>query len=324
MEHSTASLIDACFANFAKRSRNVFPGPFGSPLEERFADALRPHLAPDVRVDQQRVCYTAIGRFVLDFTFTTPSGFCVAVECDGSAFHDTTVDTWRDAALISERKIDMMVRIDGRFLYSVPADVLYLLSTIAPSLVSARGRRNIVHLSTAAVQRYDRRTPGLVWVEYPTMSTLRDADAQRRRDADDTDAWEVDDTWYTDANYRAETGTKSGIFYITYEGRDVAGAGQDWRARARVIATNPGARLTDLLGLPLTTLTDAAPDPIGEAFLRAQENDEATIPAELALYFLPDKAPPEPPYEPSIEWRARLAWLGGADGTAAPADETGQ
>jgi len=313
MEHSTA--------NFAWRNNNVFPGPFGSPLEERFADTLRPHLAPDVRVDQQRVCYTAIGRFVLDFTFTLPSGFCVAVECDGSAFRDPTLDAWRDAALISERKIDMVVRIDGRFLYSVPADVLYLLSTIAPSLVSARGRRNIVHLSTAAVQRYDRRTPGLVWVEYPTMATLRDADAQRRCDADHPDAWDADDPWYTDVNHRAETGTKSGILYITYEGRDVAGAGQAWRARARVIATNPGARLTDLLGLPLTTLADAAPDPIGDAFLRAQEHDEATIPPELVSYFLPDEAPPEPPYEPSMEWRARLAWLEGADDTAAPVDE---
>ncbi|WP_310568609.1 hypothetical protein [Gemmatimonas sp.] len=194
MPHSTASLLDAFVANLG-RDGNPFPGPFGSPLEERFADALRPHLAPGVRVEQQRVHYTAIGRFVLDFCFTTPSGFCVAVECDGAAFHERTADDWRDAALIGERKIDLMVRIDGRSLYSVPADVLYLLSTIAPSLVSARGRQNIVKLSTAAVRRYDRQTPGLLWVKYPNVEDLRAPDAARYRDADDPDAADAVDPW---------------------------------------------------------------------------------------------------------------------------------
>jgi hypothetical protein len=306
MPHSTASLLDGFVANLG-RDGNPFPGPFGSPLEERFADALRPHLAPGVRVEQQRVHFTAIGRFVLDFCFVTPSGFCVAVECDGAEFHERTADDWRDAALIGERKIDLMVRIDGRFLYAVPADVLYLLSTIAPSLVSARGRQNIVKLSTAAVRRYDRQTPGLLWVEYPHVEDLRAADAARYRDADDPDAADADDPWYTEAYHRAEAGPKSGVLYLTYAGRDVPLAGQGWRALARAIAANPGATQRDLVGLRKTT--DAEVDPIGDAFRRAQDEEEATIPPELSWHLLPPGAPPEPPYEPSSDWLARLAML---------------
>ncbi|WP_310568610.1 hypothetical protein [Gemmatimonas sp.] len=55
--------------------------------------------------------------------------------------------------------------------------------------------------------------------------------------------------------------------------------------------------------------TDAEVDPIGDAFRRAQDEEEATIPPELSWHLLPLGAPPEPPYEPSSEWLARLAML---------------
>ncbi|WP_309669862.1 hypothetical protein [Gemmatimonas sp.] len=70
-------------------------------------------------------------------------------------------------------------------------------------------------------------------------------------------------------DHRAEMGTNSGLLYLTYQRRDIPGADQAWRARAQVIATNHGARLTDLVGLLATTRSDI-PNPIGDAFQSAR------------------------------------------------------
>lgn len=318
MPHSNASWEDVFFAEDQRRHGNPFPGPFDSPLEERFADALRPHIAADVRVNQQQVFYTVLGRFVIDFVFTFPDGFRLAVECDGAEFHERTADAWRDAALISEHRIDLMVRLDGRFLYAVPADVLYLLSTIAPGLVSARGRQNIEKLSTGAVKRYNRQTPGLILVDYPTLDELRYEERKRREEGDDPDASEGDDPWYTEANHKAETGPKYGLLYVTYEGRGVALAGYGWRDRARLIAQNPGASLRDLVWLATGEPLDASTDSAGKKSPESQDEEDPTVPVELSGYLLPSEAPPEPPYLLSEAWMARVVALQDAEPIARP------
>lgn len=95
----------------------------GSPLEERFW-----HFAFKARnwkcVESQK----KIGRFFIDGYFVSSAGRRVAVELDGSRYHDVLRDSKRDAIVLASGVVDEVIRIPFSSMWFYPFATFKVLS----------------------------------------------------------------------------------------------------------------------------------------------------------------------------------------------------
>lgn len=131
-------------------------GPCDSPIEEDFLESFRHVAAPNITVEAQHECLTAIGKFRLDFIACSKTNdLKVGIECDGKEFHTAERDVPRDKAIIDAGIVSRIYRLRGKDIYFRIHDTLHLLSTLNPSLFSERGIRNLEQLSAPDYFRKD-------------------------------------------------------------------------------------------------------------------------------------------------------------------------
>lgn len=76
---------------------------------------------------------TTIGNFRTDFAIQSPSR-TIAIECDGTAFHDAYRDEIRDAAILSQTLIDTIYRIPGTLALDHHIDCVAIIALLEADL----------------------------------------------------------------------------------------------------------------------------------------------------------------------------------------------
>lgn len=122
------------------------PGLYESPIEELFAYEFLRH-APASALLPQRSLRTRWGVFRPDFVMNS-AGRCVAVECDGEAFHEAEPDRWRDALLLGSEVVDVIYRLEGKAIHWNLHDCLYILAVLEPAVFHERGRLSLERLAS--------------------------------------------------------------------------------------------------------------------------------------------------------------------------------
>src|SRR5947209_4872370 len=120
-----------------------FDPPYDSPIEEDLAWGLSKHLGASVRLHKQVEVPTSVTTFYLDLVAETSSGYRVAFECDGQAYHqDGLRDECRDALILATSKVAAIYRFRGQDLYYHRDDCLFYVLKNDSRLFSERGQRN--------------------------------------------------------------------------------------------------------------------------------------------------------------------------------------
>ena len=76
---------------------------------------------------------TSLGKFRADFVVKSEQR-SIAIECDGTQFHDADRDEIRDAAILSQTEIDTVYRIPGLLILDHHLDCIAIISLIEPDL----------------------------------------------------------------------------------------------------------------------------------------------------------------------------------------------
>jgi hypothetical protein len=129
--------------------------PCESPIEEHFAWAFTKYMHPSTLLRTQVPVSTICGEFRPDFVATSSSGLRVAYECDGTEFHNTSRDEWRDAMILGDGHVDAIVRIPGAEINFRIHDVIYVASRWDPNLFSDRGHTNLHRLTSRSALAFD-------------------------------------------------------------------------------------------------------------------------------------------------------------------------
>ena len=159
--------------------REVLDTPFESPAEYDFAYHLLKYVRDDVVIAKQVMIPTDRGNFRLDFVLARP-GLRLGVEIDGRPYHNYWRDRARDALVLATGAVDEMVRIAARGLVFHVEDVFFLLAQMHPPLFSARGRENLLRLSSPYARLESVSDSASVEVYYPTPD--RDPDLDEKED----------------------------------------------------------------------------------------------------------------------------------------------
>ncbi|MFQ5875594.1 MAG: hypothetical protein ACE5JL_17600 [Dehalococcoidia bacterium] len=124
---------------------NRYEPPYDSPIEQILAWHLTRYLEWDVEFDKQVEIHTRHGLFRADFVLSH-MGEKIEVECDGRDFHDQSRDELRDAIVLGEGHVDTIYRFRGCDITYNPADCVWLMSVLDPSLFSQRGHLHLDRL----------------------------------------------------------------------------------------------------------------------------------------------------------------------------------
>ena len=150
--------------------RPQYDPPYDSPIENEFAWAIVKYLESTVSFEKQKSFTTICGVFRPDFVATTNTGYSVAYECDGIVHHDSGRDEWRDAMLLGDRQVDVVVRLRGCDINYHLEDCLYVCSLLDPQLHSDRGRRNLHVLASEEAKRVRSLDNGRITITYADQS----------------------------------------------------------------------------------------------------------------------------------------------------------
>ena len=122
---------------------NVLQGPFDSPLEESFANAICKTLKSEIEIDTQVDIITQLGRFRADFVIIS-GNFKLLIELDGKEYHKGSYDIWRDAFILGEKHVDAILRFKGKDVVHNINECIYFISKLYPQLFT---KRSIINLS---------------------------------------------------------------------------------------------------------------------------------------------------------------------------------
>lgn len=166
---SVMEAIDS--GRYSAAAPHTLPPRLDSRLEEDFARHLVKHLSPSIVLLTQQRVGTPAGTFRLDFLLRSSSLAPLAIETDGSAFHEPIIDAWRDAAILGTGSVRDIIRIQGRDIFRHPHDVLYVLSRLIPGLVTERGERVLELQASNAARCFRSLEPGEHIVDFPPPRT---------------------------------------------------------------------------------------------------------------------------------------------------------
>lgn len=124
---------------------NYFDGITESPIETDFAYALCKILKPGINFDSQTVFSTKLGEFRGDFIIQD-NYQKVLIELDGKEFHERSNDIWRDSFILGEKKVDLIVRFNGKDIVYNLNECCYILMEKLPDFFSERSKTNFVNL----------------------------------------------------------------------------------------------------------------------------------------------------------------------------------
>lgn len=116
--------------------KKYFNPPYESPLEEKFAELIRPMLKKSVRFIPQFEAETLWGKFRIDFVLQYRDEKA-GIECDGETVHGTDAqiyDNWRDIICLSEKVINRIYRFSGSGLFEHMHEAIKLFTSIEQNL----------------------------------------------------------------------------------------------------------------------------------------------------------------------------------------------
>lgn len=130
--------------------------PYERPLEDELIWHLAKYLADLISLDYQHRIRTPAGVHFLDFVLTCANRLRVGLEINPPEEDDdrlTCAHARSDALTISSGAVDVLYRFRAYDLLCRPHDALMLMSRWSPSLFHARGRSNLVTLSSEEARR---------------------------------------------------------------------------------------------------------------------------------------------------------------------------
>lgn len=126
---------------------DLFSDAYDSPIEWELGYMLKKHVMNDCfftqspkiakTIQKQHEVNTDGGKFFLDF-YITFDKMKIAIECDGKDYHEYYADLYRDAFLLGEKHINLMIRFSGRDLTGYINTCVFFLGRAIPGLISDR------------------------------------------------------------------------------------------------------------------------------------------------------------------------------------------
>ncbi len=143
-----------------------FDPPYESPVEEALAWSLVKLLHGQVSFLKQHEVSTRRGNFRLDFLLVTPAGLRIGIEVDGKQFHSYRRDAWRDAVILGEGHVDVMIRFAARDVHYRVFDTIAVLRHLYPEAFDPYQVIAVDRLASSEVESAVRDWPQFVWVQY--------------------------------------------------------------------------------------------------------------------------------------------------------------
>lgn len=116
---------------------NNLSNPFDSVIEKEFAHSISKYLRSGIEFDNQIEFKTQLGYFKGDFIISNGKTELL-VELDGKEFHQGTRDKWRDAFILGEKKIDSIIRFQGKDITYCTNECIFLLTKLYPDFFHER------------------------------------------------------------------------------------------------------------------------------------------------------------------------------------------
>ena len=118
-----------------------------SEIEALFLAKLSRYLSTETKLSSQVEFKTIGGLFRVDFLIEAPCGEIIVIECDGKDFHDDIYDSWRDALILSTKKVNYIYRFRGKDIYTYRYDPYYYLYRFHPNIFTESAIDDICYYS---------------------------------------------------------------------------------------------------------------------------------------------------------------------------------
>ncbi|MBX9936597.1 MAG: hypothetical protein K2Y10_08385 [Burkholderiaceae bacterium] len=171
LNHDTVSRV---ISGLLLPSKFVYSPPYGSEIEDIFANRLEKYIDPKISVIPQFGIKTPIQTFFLDFVIKV-KGVTVGIECDGRDFHkDRAADDARDTIILGTGLVDCIFRFEGKLIYHQTEDCFYILKHYFPDVFSHRGRVNINTLASDYLKANEGGFDEIIYIDNPGVKRVRD------------------------------------------------------------------------------------------------------------------------------------------------------